>query len=370
MSKLTIAAAVCLAAFAFGGAKAEAQGPGNTFPDALDVQLARPNPLPFMKDPRPQDYEIRDGIVNRVHSLFLAGRFQELEGMAEAYRTNDRRTPAGAWKIDVFYQTFFGCMCEEEDQEARASALKGNLEQARKYKKQYPASPTPLLIEANILYAQAWHARGQGWAQKVSARDWQVFYDKIEEAQKLLEANADVVMRDPATSALMVDMASMTPVSDDVFISLVDSHMRVNGAYTPIYFPAMRLYYPNWRDSPQAIEFFARNAVKASEAREGKSLYARIYLHAYYEYGKDLYTATDVDKEYLRKAVFNLLNRYPDRHNFEVFGIMACDLEDWAMAAPIFARLQELPSQEYLHWGVDVPYQACRGKMYNLKRAL
>ena len=43
--------------------------------------------------------------------------------------------------------------------------------------------------------------------------------------------------------------------------------------------------------------------------------------------------------------------------------MMACSLEDWKTAAPIFHRLQELPMQEYL-WEGNVNYQGCRSRMY------
>jgi len=359
----TVRLAVCLAFVALACSAAAAQQRASGFPDALDVQLSRKNRLPFMSITSPDEGAIRRTIMEQSEKLFMDGKFDELEKMAESFRANDAKTPSGVWKIDLIYKPFSSCECHTNHEKSDDHELM--LRTAKKYAEKYPSSPTPLIIQSEILYKYAWEGRGYGWTRDVEPQQWKLFRERLEQAEQVLADNLEVVARDPAGPALMTKILSMSSIADAEFLDWIATASEFTPAYPPLYFNAMHVYYPNWRSSPDVIEAIAKGAVQVSRADEGRALYARIYLHAWFEYGNELYGATRVNKEYLRDAVFDLLKRYPDRYNFEMFGKMACSLEDWQMAAPIFHRLQELVVEEY-PWNGDITYQGCRSQMYQI----
>jgi hypothetical protein len=356
-----IAAGLAFAALACASAGAQQRVSG--FPDALDVQLSRKNPLPFMAVPAPDEGSVRVAIMERAENLFMSGKFEELEKMAESFRTKDTKTAAGVWKIDLLYQPFTSCECHSDHEKSDDHA--SMLGMARKYAEKHPSSPTPLIIQAEILYAAAWEARGSGWAKDVRPEQWKLFGERLDQAEQLLADNLEIISRDPAAPALLTKIMSMSSIENGDFLDWLNSAADITPDYAPLYFNAMHLYYPNWRANPGAIEAIANGAVQKSQSSEGRALYARIYLHAWLHYGNELYTVAKVDRAYLREAVFDLLTRYPDRYNFEMFGMMACSLEDWKTAAPIFHRLQELAPREY-EWSGDITYQGCRSRMYQI----
>ena len=150
------------------------------------------------------------------------------------------------------------------------------------------------------------------------------------------------------------------------FETLIEVAVKRAPDYTPIWFAAMERYYPKYGNDPRAVERFGQMALKANTSA-GPEMYARIYLHAWQEYKQDLYRVTGVDRRVLREAVFDLLKRFPDQHNFEVFGEMACGVGDFEMAAPILHRLQALPVEDHV-WGEIANYQGCRSQIYHAQR--
>lgn len=147
----------------------------------------------------------RARIDNEVRHLFIAGKFDELKRLANEYRAAKTRTSSGLWYLTLFYGGFYRVASSSIQDEAYWQRI---LAKSTAWIDQYPNSPTPHLVHANMLLQYAWKFRGDGYASTVSKEAWQPFRDHVEEARQYLEKYKTIADADPYWYRLMADVAA------------------------------------------------------------------------------------------------------------------------------------------------------------------
>lgn len=269
-----------------------------------------------------------------MREMLIAGRFDEIEAMAEVFRRSDARTPSGRPKMRLLHEALgYGLLTCQWLCDGKVEA----------WMARYPQSPLPLLAEADVLVEKAWEHRGRKYADKVAAEAWAPFYEGIAQAYAHLEANKAVASRDPNWYSQMADVAKAQGWPKQRFNALIDEGLDRFPAYYSIYFSAVGFYAPKWHGSDREIELFARTAVERSP--EGIGMYARIYWYAsQIQYDDELFADSDVVWDDMKTGIDHVLASYPDQWNINNFARFACLARDRAKAQELIARIEGEPA--------------------------
>jgi len=283
----------------------------------------------------------REAIRIAVAGLLHDERFADLETMGARYRRTQSRTSSGLWHLTLFYAGiaqayYFGA--EEEAAWAKAEAA------AKRWAAAYPDSPTPHLALARLLVRRAWQYRGGGYAAEVNPWSWKPFKAYIEGARRHLKKHKHVASADPHWYELMAEVTKAQDWPEPRFAELIAEALEREPLFYQTYFAAIDYYSPKWGGSKEAIEAFARMALKITGSAEGFGMYARIYWYASQtQYGTRLFSESAVDWRTMKKGIDDVLRKYPDAWNINNFAKFACLSRDRRKTGELMARIGNTP---------------------------
>lgn len=286
------------------------------------------------------ELEDRAAIAREVSALFEAEKFDELDRMAEEFRTQESRSGSGIWKLTLFYRGLY-VQYDRPVDEAYFDKVD------RLYKKWAVENPDSTV--AHVGYAanlanRAWFFRGNGWARDVPKEGWKPFYGYLEKARLHLMEHKQAVDKDPVWFHNMLAIAEGESWPLDRLLALVEEGTAKHPYFYEIYFRAIEFLLPKWHGDKAMIEEFANLAVEKTREREGTGMYARIYWFAsQVQYGTRLFTGSDVVWSKMAAGIDDVLERYPDQWNINNFAHFACLARDKAKAADLLARIEGEP---------------------------
>ena len=141
------------------------------------------------------------------------------------------------------------------------------------WRRAYPASAVPSLLEAVYYHESAWVARGQGYAKSVSAQAWQVFHHNVGVSRAILEDGATYGREHPYWYAKSVSVALDGSDPSDAITKVFDEGARRFPDYHPLYAAMLRTLMPRWHGSAEAVADFVDEVTRA----QSDSLYAELY---------------------------------------------------------------------------------------------
>jgi len=302
------------------------------------------------------ELEDRMEIARQVTSLFESEKFDELDRMAEEFRTGESRTSSGLWKLTLFYTGLYVRYDGKAD-ERYFDKVDGLY---LKWMAQNPDSTVAHISYASSLVNRAWFFRGNGWARDVPKEAWKPFYEYLEKARLHLMENKQATDKDPVWFHNMLVIAKGESWPLDRFLALVEEGTAKHPYFYEIYFKAIDYLLPKWHGDKEMIEGFASAAVKRTRERDGVGIYARIYWYAsQVQYGTSLFTNTKVVWNRMSAGIDDVLGRYPDQWNINNFAHFACLARDKDMAAALLARIDG-PPIEYA-WANDlINHRLCK----------
>lgn len=149
--------------------------------------------------------------------------------------------------------------------------------QAKQYRKAFPKSPIPPIVEAYYWTLYGWEARGTGYADTISPDGYKLFQQRLRNAERvLLEAKSYAAESPLWYSAMLHVLRGLeNPTADPV--QVFEEGIRRFPSYYPIYFEMTTSLLPWWSGNWDVIDQLAAIAVKQTSKEQGNSLYARIY---------------------------------------------------------------------------------------------
>ena len=117
----------------------------------------------------------------KTRSLYNASKFDELEALAAQIRADRTRFGNGSWKIAQFYEALACRSDEAESMWQLHERIHENWDAAK------PGSITAYVAHADFLTDYAWHARGNGYTNKVTKEGWRLFAERLAKASEVLE---------------------------------------------------------------------------------------------------------------------------------------------------------------------------------------
>ncbi|MGL6224974.1 MAG: rhomboid family intramembrane serine protease [Steroidobacteraceae bacterium] len=232
------------------------------------------------------------------------------------------------------------------------------LERFADWRRQFPGSAIPDLLEADFYQQLAWAARGGGTAETVRAQDWQLFHYRIRLAQAIMDEIDPRAHAQPYWHTNSIHLALEGSATVEEMRALFDAGAQTFPGYLPLYKAMLRVLMPRWKGSTAAVNDFIDEVSRS----RGDSMYAR--LHAYdarLEGDDGNVLEGNVDWDRIRSG-FEQLQQQHAASDFILneFAYMACRRGD----ARTYAGLSGLAGQRASStaWSEGFSLASCDGK--------
>lgn len=203
--------------------------------------------------------------------------------------------------------------------------------QIGEWRQQNPKSTAVDIVEAMIYRNWAWSVRGSGYANTVAEEGWKLFKEKLQRAEAILLRSKDRCAGNPLWYDEYLQVALALGWDEPEFRALYGAAVSRFPEYQPFYFDMVNYLSPRWYGSVDAIDAYVTEAVKQTEAKQGKTMYARLYwaFAGTLPYDADLFADSNANWADMKAGFEQLMKAYPDSHwNLDNFAVFACRARD------------------------------------------
>lgn len=258
-------------------------------------------------------------VANLAQHLFNAEQFLDLERLVDDWSMPDARRANGSSLLSVYFTGMNSLFARSTDREAKLQII-------RRWRELSPYSSAAAVTEAIYWRTYAWDARGNGYVQSVTEEGWRLFAQRLERARAALDDSKAFAAADPIWGVLsiMVGAEQNWPKSR-LLREFAESAAR-HPAMLSLYNFTVGYLTPKWGGDWNLVDDFVRNAAESTNAGEGASMYARLYVAA--ECGcesVDGFRETLADWGQLKLSFDELMRRYPhSAFNANLYARYAC----------------------------------------------
>ena len=259
-------------------------------------------------------------------------RFDELERKADELHASRAVFSNGSWKIVQFHDAL-GCRNDEPE-----SMWQLHDTIHREWIAAYPDSITARVAYADFFVDYAWHARGTGYANKVTPEGWKLLDERLAKAREILDAARTLPTKDAVWWSVSLSVALGQGWSRDDY----DALMKDAKSYSPVFwgYDTARAYslLPRWHGKSGDWEDYALQASLAENGL-GAEIYARLVmdLAGYYD---NVFEETKASWPKTREGLEAMQKKYPDFHEVTNWAAkLAILAKDYPEASRMFALL-------------------------------
>lgn len=213
----------------------------------------------------------RDGILSKSESLLLASNYDELDKIADEYRSKKVAFTDGEWKLSVLYDgmSYYLRQAPEDNWVNRLDNLKG-------WVSAKPNSITARVALAECLVGYAFHGRSYAYANEVKEDQWKHFEERLEEAALVLEQAKNLQQVCPGWWAAYQRIALGGSLDKTQYDDFLESAIAYEPTYNVFYFRTAWHLLPRWFGEEGDWEQFATSIADRVGGPDGDILYTRI----------------------------------------------------------------------------------------------
>lgn len=289
------------------------------------------------------------------NQMLLSRQFSELERIAEEARRTNSTISDGQPRLATVYGGVAGCVSsacrnrftEEQWQQRRRLLLE--------WRRLMPRSITAEIAAASMSLEHAWAVRGGGFANSVGKNAWPVFRERVEIARIQLEEVSAPARQDAGWYAAMLQVAKAQGWPSKHFSSLYMEGRRRHPSYISLYLTASSYFSPRWYGSLGHFQVMVEEAVTATRAQLGETLYARLNWNVW---SNDMFQTGQVDWIRMKAGFERLIADYPDPWNINHYAKFACLAGDARTVLDLTKKIGARPI-ESAWWGSTQYYDQC-----------
>lgn len=290
---------------------------------------------------------------NRMLLAIPQKHFDELEEMAETFRSQRTRKPNGGWLLDDYYGAI-DVLVDDETADRKFADYSKLIDE---WRAAYPNSPTPIIAKAELLVDYGWHLRGGGYANTVFKNQWKMFGEKLHEAFELINTAPESVKQDPRWYSLSVRILRGLGGDPASVKRLVLEGIKREPGYYRTYIEYMTSLTPNWGGSYEAMDDWIEEASSIPEAKVAYGLYARMYWNAREELGRTEFAYLNIDWKRMTQETDVVLEHDPSVSNLEAAMWFSCQTRSAEEVLKRYAAIRKVaPSLE----SNIIPAEYCR----------
>jgi len=206
-----------------------------------------------------------------ISRLFAEERWEELETIAASARQSRSRFLGGGWRLYTFYVGLCASPCDGSEESLRES-----IQHLQRWAAKDPQSATAQVALADKYYDYAWIARGNGYADLVSAESWKLYKERIGLAREALETARQLKTKCPHWFAVMQKVAR----GQGWELQQIRASLNEAIAFEPKYYYTYLEYaftlQPKWMGEEGDPEHFAEEIANKLGGKEGAEVYYRV----------------------------------------------------------------------------------------------
>jgi hypothetical protein len=269
---------------------------------------------PSRADPEDTLHEV---IKKGAAQLLEQGELAEYDRQASALRASHELTPAGIWKLYLFYKGVDHIAPDAPGDPVWTRVEAGT----QHYLADHPDSPTALIARVRVLLAHADALRsagGQSGYDTAAAR--------TEEARELLERYRAMGSADPDWYVDRIVALNSQGRDKHEVLALVREALEREPTYQPLLYVASNALLPGSGGSRALHEQFVELALQRSRAALGTQAYARIMFNIARLDPKPVRALDDIGMSWprLRASLAEVSAAYPDSWNLNAERAMTC----------------------------------------------
>lgn len=213
----------------------------------------------------------RYNILYQSESLLLNSKFDELDKIADNYRTTKAEFIDGEWKLNIFYDgmSYYLRKAPEENWLRRIDKLNDWV----KYK---PDSITARVALAECLVGYAFFKRTWKYADDVKEEQWELFHRYMNEALIVLDQAQKLQNKCPGLWSAYQRLDYSGNWDIDQHYKFLNSAIAFEPKYNTYYFRTAYLLLPWWYGEKGEWEKFAESLANGIGGDEGDIIYTRI----------------------------------------------------------------------------------------------
>jgi hypothetical protein len=267
---------------------------------------------------RPDIDRARLAIQRAMH----AGDFEKLERMHDEFLKLQLAAGPGRFMLSSFRDMFSAAGSDRP----RLAAM------FERWKRERPKSPLRAVLESAAWVDSAWSHRGTGYASSVSPEAMRLFKADIERAAKVLQEVSPGERSTPIWYSQAVAIAALGGRPPEVLDALFEEGVAKFPIDWALHEYRLNFLLPQWGGSYPQMERFIRATVLRTQASEGTSMYARLWLNqvGLIPEQKDFFGTTGADWRVMRHAfedAITLEDSLTFRNGYAGFACMAGDRE-------------------------------------------
>lgn len=284
--------------------------------------------------PTPAQRE-RDAFTAEVARLADSGDFSTLEAVYRSLVAEDPRYAGGISKLVDFYDG----LGMRSDVAGTAPFLVRQ-ERYREWMARSPRWHLPKVGLAKLAVAEAWRARGSGFADKVPQEAWPEYERHLAVASSWMQKALADQPSDPQFYSELIDVCRLQSCPRAQAERMLEAGTRLNPRYESIYVSMANYLLPRWNGTAEEFVQFAEQAAD-SHPDLGDLLYLRIATVALLQSRKSLTVEMPgLDWARIRSGLAEAERRYPGsmrtQHLLALFGV---SYKDRAIARAAFDRI-------------------------------
>ena len=211
-----------------------------------------------------------------ITSLFKAGKFEQLDCVADSVRFHKEKFPGGMWKLHAIYSGL-----EKPPLHATQEDWGTHMELLQQWMTTRPESITARVALAESYVNYGWDARGSGLADTVSESGWKLLAERSAKARQVLEQASALSNKDPEWYVAMQHVALGQSWEPDARQALLEQAIK----FEPAYYYYYRMYadsiLPKWGGEEGEVEKFLQESADHVGGDAGDSLYFRVAATLY-----------------------------------------------------------------------------------------
>jgi hypothetical protein len=268
------------------------------------------------------EIDVRAGLKSEAAQLLERGDIAGYDQRASELRRSRERTPAGIWKLSLFYNGV-----DNLPWNTPGAPLWSRIEQdTAAYLRDHPDSPSAVVAAGRVLVAHAWAWRGEGLGAQLRPEQRKGFSDYLERARTVLEEHREARKADPDWYALRILV--MNGLGDDrsAILALAKEALGGEPTYQTTYYVASTALLPKWGGSAQLLQDYLAAVVARTSEEEGRQAYARIAFNIARNDPRPIQSLEQVGISWpsIKSSLDEISAAYPDDWNLNAERAMAC----------------------------------------------
>lgn len=273
--------------------------------------------------------------------------FAKLERMHDEFVAGDIRATHGFFMVEAIQGAW--------DDQFRAGEYKPQFDL---WKAKVPQSRMRTLLEAIKWQRHAWEARGGGYGSSVPGESMKLFRERLSLAAKALKDSEPAGQDSPIWYWVALIVAGSSGLPQAEFDTLFEEGAKRFPYYHSLYYTRLNYLLPQWGGSYEAVDAFIAKAVERTKEKDGDAFYAWLYVDVARKFEGDLFEGTRASWPKMRKAFKDMVARYPDAWNKNLFATFACRARDRETTGQLITELGAAASLGA--WSPGFSTESCR----------